>query len=523
MASDRVEGTTESSGSTAAEIAARMERLRQIAEERARIEAERKAEIARQAEAKRRQEAMADKKDPRIIQGTGFDAKKSGTGNKYLPDQPMPMTAEEQKDYRTAVTAVSEKEGITSEQAMKVVDGMGDPQKAARVKSALKAYDETNTPLVQLPEGAVVTAANLKRDTDKKDTSLHVTPLSQVGPDAGVRLGNSTVGSIGCFVTATAMAVNTIKGFKGKDLLTPKDIVATGHFVGNSLDQNGAVGEYGLSAVRHDFADIKGIQDSLAKGHPVVVGVSKFGGEANSHFVTITGIGKDDNGRTFYKALDPLSKDPGSAGFKFYQEGNELKGTWGGRPYSVTSTRLIVGGANGEALVSGNFKSAPPGSTDSAQTYTNSSGGTSSYTPNSGGDGGPVSATGGGTAAQHAAVNVADDYGIDWVELALIAQKVAGDKKVQAYLEVDKDFQDFARQFKGFENWKPGMKLSKAQMKELEDLKVLFLTDKIAAKAQAQAGKDHHVSAKDLKSAAEQIHRKYGKSAAKDFRPSISP
>lgn len=133
----------------------------------------------------------------------------------------------------------------------------------------------------------------------------------QSNPDWGkLTLGSrESIGSAGCAMTATAMAIGAISGKE----ITPKELDAhldqqKGGYVGDAVNWNAAAQARGLQASKAGFS-LGAIDDQLKAGRPVVVGVSykpgsEGGANGTDHWITVVEK-KSEGGVTSYKAHDP--------------------------------------------------------------------------------------------------------------------------------------------------------------------------------------------------------------------------
>lgn len=138
------------------------------------------------------------------------------------------------------------------------------------------------------------------------------TPIFKQGDPAwGLdRLGRrETIGSAGCAMCATAMAISRISG---RDI-TPKELDAhldrTRGYSGDALDWHKAAAARGLSTQRQSLT-LSALDAQLDAGRPAVVGVdykAGSGGGANGtdHWVTVTRKETGASGQPTYWANDP--------------------------------------------------------------------------------------------------------------------------------------------------------------------------------------------------------------------------
>lgn len=145
-------------------------------------------------------------------------------------------------------------------------------------------------------------SATPTRAKDKEEIKLADPPQTHVKVDFMSQYAKGhgyTPGDTACFKAATAMA----KDGGAKVLGADKRIeVAKGQNKDGTIKLNEAAAKEGKTY----------IDAQLDAGKPVVVGVSHKKGGPNvdgitDHFVTITGRGTDDKGKTYYTFMDPAS------------------------------------------------------------------------------------------------------------------------------------------------------------------------------------------------------------------------
>ncbi len=137
----------------------------------------------------------------------------------------------------------------------------------------------------------------------------------------------SSISAAGCAMTATAMAISKISGQPIDPGQLDRYLDSNRGYSGNAVNWSTAAQSRGLRAESPAWS-LGRIDQELAAGRPVVVGVNHTNGRSNGgangtdHWVTITGR-RSENGRTVYTANDPANGQR----FEFTRDGNTLRAT----------------------------------------------------------------------------------------------------------------------------------------------------------------------------------------------------
>jgi peptidoglycan hydrolase-like protein with peptidoglycan-binding domain len=137
----------------------------------------------------------------------------------------------------------------------------------------------------------------------------------------------SSISAAGCAMTATAMAISHTSGRPINPGELDRYLDSHNGYSGNAVNWSTAAQSRGLRAESPAWS-MNRIDQDLAAGRPVVVGVNHTNGRSNGgangtdHWVTITGR-RSENGRTVYTANDPANGQR----FEFTRDGNTLRAT----------------------------------------------------------------------------------------------------------------------------------------------------------------------------------------------------
>jgi LysM repeat protein len=205
------------------------------------------------------------------------------------------------------------------------------------------------------PTGQAPTANNTQfRDTQtgREFPSRDGVPLfNQNDPawgaqDLGTGRNNNTIGSAGCAISASAMAVSALSG----QTVTPQEmdrhLDRNGGYSGDAVNFGQTAGvvqtDPPITATRQRNFSVSDIDQQLAQGRPVVIGVDYKNGQGTDHWMTVTGRNQDGTynvndpagGRTITMAVRDgqlVSADAASNGS-------------GGRPYRFDGNAVTFGG-----------------------------------------------------------------------------------------------------------------------------------------------------------------------------------
>lgn len=139
-------------------------------------------------------------------------------------------------------------------------------------------------------------------------------PIYKQGDSAwgGITMNDDdTIGSAGCALTASAMAMSAVTGARIDPSQMDRQLDQTNGYASgcdsiNDWSLLGKVAEPPVSVSRRDGMTPSSLDAQLDAGHPVVIGVNYSGGSDNSHWMTVTAKGSDAKG-PFYSVNDPAT------------------------------------------------------------------------------------------------------------------------------------------------------------------------------------------------------------------------
>ncbi len=178
------------------------------------------------------------------------------------------------------------------------------------------------------------------------------------------------IGSSGCALTATAMAISKISGRDINPAQLDQYLDTHHGYDGDAMKWDVAAGAAGLHASKASWSLDK-VNQQIDAGRPVVVGVdykpgSNGGKNGTDHWIAVTGRGLE-NGRTVYYANDPANGKQ----IKLYADGDQLR-QLDGQKYRTTGELVTFRGgsaapavATQPAATSAQPVQAPPAATTS--------------------------------------------------------------------------------------------------------------------------------------------------------------
>jgi LysM repeat protein len=166
--------------------------------------------------------------------------------------------------------------------------------------------------------------------------------------DLGTGRSNNTIGSAGCAISATAMAVSALSG----QTVTPQEmdqhLDTNGGYQGDHVDWGVAAGavqsDPPVTASRHHGFSVSDIDAQLAEGRPVVIGVDYKNGQGTDHWMTVTGRNEDGT----YNVNDPAGGRTISMAVRDGQlvSADEASNGNNGQPYRFDGNAVTFGGGN---------------------------------------------------------------------------------------------------------------------------------------------------------------------------------
>jgi len=189
--------------------------------------------------------------------------------------------------------------------------------------------------------------------------------------DLGTGSRNHTIGSAGCAISASAMAVSALSG----QTVTPQEmdrhLDTNGGYDGDAVRFDRTAGAVRsnppITATRQRNFSVSDIDRQLAQGRPVVIGVDYKNGRGTDHWMTVTGR----NGDGTYNVNDPAG---GRAIRMAVRDGQLVSADAasngsGGRPYRFDGNAVTFGGGTPRgAQTTGTPQQAP--TTPRAETTT---------------------------------------------------------------------------------------------------------------------------------------------------------
>ncbi|WP_224240637.1 glucosaminidase domain-containing protein [Hyalangium gracile] len=281
------------------------------------------------------------------------------------------------KKFGTTVSALAKSNNISNPnrinvgQKLTIPDTFEQPGKPTTKPSGKPNSSGGSTPSAPTSSGGPATDSAGRQ----YPTSGDGTPIFKQGDAAwgGRTLGSSSsLSAAGCAMTSTAMAISKISGKTINPGQLDQFLDKNGGYSGNALVWDKAAQAAGLHASKPGWS-MDTINKQIDAGRPVVVGVdykSGSGGGSNGtdHWITVTGRGQE-GGKPVYYANDPATGKQ----ITLRQEGNRLVG--GPSGYKTTGELVTFSGGNPPR----------PGTTPSAPTPSQGTGGTPSTTPPKGG------------------------------------------------------------------------------------------------------------------------------------------
>jgi len=279
-----------------------------------------------------------------------------------IPDsfQSAPPSAPRTSSYTVksgdTLAAIAKRYGTTSS-ALARANNISNPNRiSVGQKLTVPAGDgfdpRPSTPAPSTPAPSTPSApagSGFVRDGDGRQfpTSADGTPMYKQGDTqwGGRTLGNKySISAAGCAMTSTAMAISKISG----QVINPGELDAhldkNGGYAGDGIYWSKAAQMAGLGASKAAW-NLSTINGQIDAGRPVVVGVdykagSGGGSNGTDHWITITGRGRDQNGRSVYYANDPASGKQ----ISLHEQNGRLVG--GPQNYKTTGELVVFSGGN---------------------------------------------------------------------------------------------------------------------------------------------------------------------------------
>jgi LysM repeat protein len=164
--------------------------------------------------------------------------------------------------------------------------------------------------------------------------------------DLGTGRNNNTIGSAGCAISASAMAVSALSGQTVTPAEMDRHLDRNGGYSGDAVNfgqtASAVRSNPPITATRQRNFSVSDIDRQLAQGRPVVIGVDYKNGRGTDHWMTVTGKNADGT----YNVNDPA----GGRAIRMAVRGGQLVSADAasngsrGRPYRFDGNAVTFGG-----------------------------------------------------------------------------------------------------------------------------------------------------------------------------------